>query len=78
MITDRGSFNSLQTGIQLMCSLRALFPGEWETKNLNRLLSSTKVRDAVLEGHAAAEIEALWADDLAAFQLRRAEFLIYK
>jgi len=78
IISDRDQLNSLRTGIQLMCSLRALFPEHWETKNLNRLLSSTKVRDAVLEGKPVTEIEPLWAEELAAFMNRRKEFLIYE
>jgi uncharacterized protein YbbC (DUF1343 family) len=78
LISDRDQFNSLRTGIQLMCSLRALFAEHWETKNLNRLLSSTKVRDAVLGGKPVTEIESLWAEELATFMNRRKEFLIYE
>jgi uncharacterized protein YbbC (DUF1343 family) len=78
IITDRAAFNPLQTGIQLMCSLRKLYPDDWQTKNLNRLLSSAKVRDAVLAGKSVAEIESLWQEERAAFKTRRAAFLIYK
>lgn len=78
IITDRRCFNSLRTGIQLMVSLQALFPQEWETKNLNRLLSSARVRDAVLDGRPVSEIEALWASDLSAFMKRRAAYLLYE
>lgn len=78
LITDRDQFQPLRTGIQLMCSLQALFPEHWETKNLNRLLSSTKVHDAVLAGKPVTEIETLWAEDLVKFMNRRTEYLIYK
>jgi uncharacterized protein YbbC (DUF1343 family) len=77
VITDRAAFNSLRTGIQLMCSLQALFPDDWQTKNLNRLLSSAKVRDAVLAGQSATEIESLWQKSLTEFNLRRQPFLLY-
>ena len=77
MITNRQILNPLRTGIQIMCSLRALFPVDWQAKNLNRLLSSSKVEAAVLAGKSATEIEALWLEDLAAFQSRRRAFLIY-
>lgn len=77
VITDRAAFNSLRTGIQLMCSLHALFPDDWQTKNLNRLLSSAKVRDAVLAGQSATAIESLWQNSLAEFNLRRQPFLLY-
>ena len=78
IITDRGQFHPLRTGIQLMCSLRSLYPKEWETKNLNRLLSSRKVHDAVLGGRSVAEIEQLWSAELEEFSRRRAPFLIYE
>ncbi len=78
VITDRAAFNSLRTGIQLMCSLQALFPEAWQTKNLNRLLSSKKVHDAVLAGKTSLEIEELWKEELAAFETRRAAYLLYE
>jgi uncharacterized protein YbbC (DUF1343 family) len=78
IVTQRDLLNPLRTGIQLMCSLHSLYPDQWETKNLNRLLSSEKVRDAVLSDKTASDIEALWADELAAFQTRRRAFLMYE
>ena len=78
IITDRGQFNPVRTGIQLMCSLHSLYPEAWDTKNLNRLLSSRKVHDAVLAGKSVAEIEQLWAVELEEFRRRRAAFLIYE
>jgi uncharacterized protein YbbC (DUF1343 family) len=61
-----------------MCSLKALFPDAWQTKNLNRLLGSKKVQAAVLEGKSVAEIESLWSEELASFKTRRAGFLMYE
>ena len=78
VITDRATLNPLKVGIQLMCSLRALFPDDWQTKNLNRLLSSKVVSEAVLAGKTATEIEALWQEPLNSFMTRRGSFLIYQ
>jgi uncharacterized protein YbbC (DUF1343 family) len=78
IITDRAKLDPLRTGIQLMCSLKALFPDAWQTKNLNRLLGSKKVQAAVLEGKSVAEIESLWSEELASFKTRRAGFLMYE
>jgi hypothetical protein len=61
-----------------MCSLQALFPDDWQTKNLNRLLSSKAVSEAVLAGKTATEIEALWQEPLNSFMTRRSSFLIYQ
>jgi len=78
MITNRDTLNPLRTGIQLMCSLRALYPEAWQTKNLNRLLSSKNVTAAVMDGKSAVEIETLWSIELASFKTRRAGFLLYE
>lgn len=78
VITDRAALNPLKVGIQLMCSLHALYPNDWQTKNLNRLLSSKAVSEAVLAGKTASEIEALWQESLDSFMTRRSAFLIYQ
>ena len=78
MITDRAKMEPLAVGIQLMLTLRSLYPEAWDVKNLNRLLSSGRVRDAVLAGRPLTEIQQLWADDLRAFQQRRRGCLLYK
>jgi uncharacterized protein YbbC (DUF1343 family) len=78
MITDRLIVDPLATGIQLMCSLQALHPTDWQTKNLNRLLSSVPVRDAVLAGRDRHEIQRLWQTELAKFMERRQQFLLYE
>jgi uncharacterized protein YbbC (DUF1343 family) len=78
MITDRAKMEPLAVGIQLMLTLRSLYPEAWDVKNLNRLLSSGRVRDAVLAGRPLTEIQQLWADDLRAFEQRRRGCLLYK
>ena len=78
VITDRATLNPLKVGIQLMCSLQALFPDDWQTKNLNRLLSSKVVTEAIIAGKSATEIEALWHESLNSFMTRRNSFLIYE
>lgn len=78
VITDRAALNPLKVGIQLMCSLRALFPDDWQTKNLNRLLSSKAVTESIIAGKSATETEALWHEPLNSFKKRRTSFLIYQ
>lgn len=77
VITDRSVVEPVSLGIQLMCSLRKLYSDQWEAKNLNRLLSSAKVRDAVLAGKSAREIEGLWREEHQQFLKRRSAFLLY-
>lgn len=77
LITDRTRMEPLAVGLQLMLTLRSQYPDAWDVKNLNRLLSSVKVRDAVLAGKARGEIQALWSAELEQFLTRRREFLLY-
>lgn len=78
LITDRSVLEPLEMGIQLMCSLRAIYPEQWQTKNLNRLLCSVVVRDAVLAGKRPAEIIPLWQSGLREFEQRRRRHLLYQ
>jgi len=61
-----------------MLSLKALYGDQWDTKQLNRLLSSKKTIDAIEAGRTADEIEQLWAEELARFINRRRKFLQYE
>lgn len=78
IVTDRAQFHPLSTGIQLMCSLKELYPEKWETKNLNTLLGSKVTVDAIQSGLGEKEIEPLWTEELARFLNRRRRFLRYE
>lgn len=78
IVTERARFHPLSTGIQLMCSLKALHSDAWDRKNLNRLLCSRKTIEAIDAGHSVNEIEPLWAEELARFLNRRRRFLRYE
>ena len=78
IVTDRARFHPLSTGIQLMCSLKALHSDEWDRKKLNTLLCSRKTVEAIEAGHSVNEIEPLWAEELARFLNRRRRFLRYE
>ena len=78
IVTDRARFHPLSTGIQLMCSLKALHSEQWDRKNLNTLLCSRKTIEAIEAGRSVNEIEPLWAEELARFLNRRRRFLRYE
>lgn len=77
IITDRKQFQAVRTGLEVAHQLRVLFPNEWETKNLNRLLASQRVFEAIVSGKPVSEIQALYQGDLADFAVRRARYLMY-
>ncbi|WP_298868513.1 exo-beta-N-acetylmuramidase NamZ domain-containing protein [uncultured Gimesia sp.] len=77
IITDRRQFQSVRTGLELAHQLRNLFPNEWETKNLNRLLANQRAFDSIVAGKPVSQIQALYQDDLVDFAIRRAKYLMY-
>ncbi|QDV48564.1 exo-beta-N-acetylmuramidase NamZ domain-containing protein [Gimesia fumaroli] len=77
IITDRGQFQSVRTGLEVAHQLRLLFPDQWETKSFNRLLGNQRVFDAVVAGQSVFAIQALSQQELAEFAVRRAKFLLY-
>lgn len=77
IITDRDRFHPLRTGLAVAAGLARLYPEQWSTGSLNRLLADAKVRDAILRGEPVDRIQAAYQDELERFRRRRAEFLIY-
>lgn len=78
IVTDRSEFHPLRTGLALATTLRQLFPEDWNTKSLNRLLSSQKTLDGILEGKSVDELQSGYQSELDDFKKRRKEFLIYR
>jgi uncharacterized protein YbbC (DUF1343 family) len=77
-ITDRGEIDSFAIGLEIACTLRRLYPLDWNTKRADRLLINEEVYDAILDGADRAEIEAQYRTKLEEFLDRREEFLLYK
>ena len=77
-ITNRDRFHPLRTGIELARTLHKLHPDDWDTKSLNRLLSSKRTLRMILDGKPTDSIQAAWGDELQAFLTRRASYLLYE
>lgn len=77
-ITNRKQFLPVRTGLEIARQLAVLFPGAWQNKQYDRLLSNAEVFKAVAEGKSVAEIELLYHAELERFRDRRLRFLIYK
>ena len=76
-VTDRAALDSFAVGLEIACTLRRLYPLEWHTRNMDRLLINKAVREAILDGGSRAEIEELYRPGLEEFRQRREKFLIY-
>lgn len=76
-ITDRRALQSVRTGLAIAVALKKLYPQDWDTSNLNRLLCDQAVCDAILSGDDLARIEAMFQDERQTFLQRRSGYLLY-
>jgi uncharacterized protein YbbC (DUF1343 family)/CubicO group peptidase (beta-lactamase class C family) len=77
LVTDRDQLRPVRCGLEIARQLRALYPDQWQTQAIDRLLTSEKVAAALLSGKTVPEMEALYHDDLATFRSRRVRYLLY-
>ena len=77
IITDREKLQPIKLGFQLAVVLRQLNPDEWKTDQLNRLLSSQKCLDGLVQKMAVEKIESRYRSELDDFAKRRKKFLLY-
>ena len=77
IVVDRQVFRPVRVGLTIACTLRKLYPDDWQTNRFNRLLINQEVFDAVVGGSEAEHLEVLYRARLDRFMERRAKFLIY-
>jgi uncharacterized protein YbbC (DUF1343 family) len=76
-LENRAVFDPIRTGLAMALALCKLHGKEWDSTRLRRMLGDPMVAQAVVEGRALSEIEALFRDDLEAFRAKRAKYLLY-
>jgi len=77
MIVDRELFDPVRTGLTVAVVLRELYPNDWDTTSLNRLLGNSVTEQAILAGLSVDEIVARYRADLDQFKTRRVKHLLY-
>ncbi len=77
IITDRGAFRPLLTGIEMALALRKLYPNDWQVDKYLRLLVNADTLERIKRGEAAREIVNSWNTSLQEFRQARAEILLY-
>ncbi len=77
VITDRQRFEPVRVGLALAEILQRTHPKSWETKELNRLLSSKATLDSLLAGQSSETREAAISEGTSDFLRRREAYLIY-
>ena len=76
-LTDRNTLDAPELGIELLSALHHLYPKQFDLAKAERLLASVNTMLALDNNEDPRSIAASWASDLAAFQKRRALYLLY-
>ncbi len=78
-VTDRNAFRPYRAGVALLWAVHRLHPGQlvWNDAVLERLTATPRLKAMLLAGRTPSEIFASWADEVAAFEVRRREYLLY-
>jgi uncharacterized protein YbbC (DUF1343 family)/CubicO group peptidase (beta-lactamase class C family) len=77
IVDDWSQFRPLATGLALACTLRRLYPDQWQIDRFNSLLGNQATWEAVKRGESWPAIEKMWNEDLARFRSVRNRYLLY-
>ncbi len=75
--THTDAIQPIDVGLTVARGLRKLYPEQWKVDAIDTLLVNAKMRDAIKSEASLDELKAIYADDLRAFELRRARSLLY-
>jgi len=76
-ITDRDSFRSIRTGLEIADALYRMYPQQFQLQKAVALLGSQSTIDRLIKGEAPADIIASWFADLDNFRKMREKYLLY-
>ncbi|HEX4321417.1 MAG TPA: serine hydrolase [Acidobacteriaceae bacterium] len=77
VVTDRNALDAPELGLEIVSALRQLYPGQYKTAGLDRLMRSKASLDAVEKGEDPRRIAEDWQDAIEQFEKVRAKYLIY-
>jgi uncharacterized protein YbbC (DUF1343 family) len=78
VITDHATFEPVRVGMSIAVELHRLYPADWETKSLNRLLGNDRVFEDIVSGKSIDTVMESAGFGLRDFRSRRARYLLYK
>jgi uncharacterized protein YbbC (DUF1343 family) len=86
-ITDPRTFDPMRVGVEMLVAARSLYSDfawrkdTWDAARpywIDKLTGSTRLRDQITAGASADEVVGAWRDELAEFDRRRQQYLIYR
>ena len=76
-VTDRAALDSPELGIEILSALHHLYPAQFKLEKAAPLVANAETMAALERGDDPRAIAAGWAQGLADFKARRAQYLIY-
>jgi uncharacterized protein YbbC (DUF1343 family) len=76
-LKDRNRLDSVRLGVEILCALQRLHPGQFEIDKAIHLLGSRAAVQAIKEGQDPEAIVASWQPQIEEFQRRRQPYLLY-
>jgi uncharacterized protein YbbC (DUF1343 family) len=86
-LTDPGAVDPMRLGVEMLVAARALYPefawrkDSWDAARpywIDKLTGSTRLREQITAGASADEVVGAWREELAEFDRRRQQYLIYR
>jgi uncharacterized protein YbbC (DUF1343 family) len=86
-VMDREAFRPLRTGLHVVAAMRSLWPADfawlessWEghPAHFDLLIGNGWVREQIDAGHPVGAIVATWQQELARFEERRRQYMLYE
>ncbi len=75
--TDRAVLDSPEMGLELLATLKRMYPGEFRWEKAARLVVNAETMEALGRGEDPRVIAEGWRAGLEAFRARRAKYLLY-
>ena len=77
IVTDRGAFHPVFSGLEIAFALRTLYPAQWKVDNYIRLLVNADTLERLKRGESASDMARSWSVQLEDFKRKRAQVLLY-
>jgi uncharacterized protein YbbC (DUF1343 family) len=77
-VTDRAALRSMRVGLEIAAALHKKYPDQFDVTKILLLLGNDSTLQQLQSGTAPAEIIASWAKDLAAYDVIRRRYFLYK
>ena len=77
IVTDRNALDAPELGIEIAAALHALYPQQFEMKNLDSLMLNKATMDAISDGQDPRRVWMDWVEAIELFKPIRARYLLY-